>query len=82
MAWKSMRRTTSIAWDALASLKLTIVCLALLMILLVGCTLAEVRLGTYAAVGTWIRSFAVYCAIPGNAWSVPVLPGGGVVEWC
>ena len=34
----------ALAWDALTSLKLAIACLAALMVLVVGCTLAQVEL--------------------------------------
>src|SRR2546421_6904118 len=74
-----MPRTSSWIWDALASLKLTIACLALLMVLVVACTLAEVRLGTFAAVNAYIRSFFIYWNVPGTTWSIPILPGGGLV---
>lgn len=63
----------------LASLKLTITCLTLLMALVVGCTLAQVHLGIYAAVETYIRSFFVYASLPGTPWKFPVFPGGGLV---
>ena len=66
-------------WDAVTSLKLTLACLSMLMVLVVGCTLAQVRLGTLGAVDAYIRSFAVYWDIPGSLWSVPVFPGGALV---
>ncbi len=66
-------------WDVLTSLKLTIVCLAILMVLVVACTLAQVDLGTYGAVGKYIRSFVVWWEVPGSSWSVPVFPGGALV---
>jgi ResB-like family len=72
-------RISSRAWDALASLKLAIVCLVLLMVLVVACTLAQVNLGTLAAVDIYIRSFLVWWTVPGTALSIPVLPGGGLV---
>jgi len=51
-------------WHALTSLKLTLVCLALLMVLVVACTLAQVRLGTFAAVNAYVRSFLVWGQVP------------------
>src|SRR5229473_2240487 len=74
-----MPRISLRVWDALASLKLTIACLALLMVLVVACTLAEVRLGTFAAVNAYIRSFFIYWNVAGTGWSIPVFPGGGLV---
>ena len=35
--------------DALTSLKLTLICLTLLMLLVVACTLAQVEMGSFAA---------------------------------
>jgi ABC-type transport system involved in cytochrome c biogenesis permease subunit len=62
-----------------SSLKLTIACLVLLMILVVACTLAQVHLGTFGAVKVFIRSFWVTAQIPGLESRVPVFPGGGAV---
>ncbi len=66
-------------WAVLTSLKLTIVCLALLMVLVVACTLAQVELGTLGAVNAYIRSFVVWWDLPGSQLSVPILPGGALV---
>ena len=67
------------AWAALTSLKLAIACLAMLMVLVVACTLAQLRLGTVGAVNAYIRSFLVWGEVPGTRWSIPVAPGGGLV---
>ncbi len=66
-------------WDVLTSLKLTIVCLAALMVLVVACTLAQVQLGTLGAVNLYIRSFFVWYDVPGTGWSVAIMPGGALV---
>ena len=66
-------------WDAITSLKLTLVCLVLLMVLVVACTLAQANLGTFAAVNAYVRSFLVWWAVPGTAFSIPIFPGGGLV---
>ena len=66
-------------WDAVTSLKLTLVCLVLLMGLVVACTLAQVNLGTLAAVNAYVRSFLVWWAVPGTRFSIPIFPGGGLV---
>ncbi len=55
------------ALDALTSLKFTIVCLILLMVLVVACTLAQVDLGTFGAVNAYIRSLLVWCRLPGTS---------------
>ena len=65
-------------WDLLTSLKLTIVCLTLLMLLVVACTLAQVQLGTVAAVNLYMRSFLVWWQVPGTSWSIAIFPGGGL----
>lgn len=67
------------AWGLLTSLKLTIVCLALLMLLVVACTLAQVQLGTVAAVDLYMRSFLVWWQVPGTSWSIAIFPGGATV---
>jgi hypothetical protein len=64
---------------ALSSLKLTIACLAALMVLVVACTLAQVDLGTFGAVEVFMRSLLVYWQIPGSVWAVPIFPGGALV---
>lgn len=65
--------------DALSSLKLTLACLAVLMILVVACTLAQVDLGIHLAVERYIRSFLVWWAPEGSALRIPIFPGGGLV---
>ncbi|MDD5303116.1 MAG: cytochrome c biogenesis protein ResB [Elusimicrobia bacterium] len=65
--------------DGLSSLKLTLLCLALLMVLVVACTLAQVNLGIHLAVERFIRSFIVWWSPEGSALRLPVFPGGGLV---
>ena len=72
-----MNRPAKSLWDALTSLKLTIVCLAALMILVVACTLAQVRLGTLGAVNLYMRSWFFW--MPLGGWSIPIFPGGAAV---
>lgn len=57
----------------LASLELTIACLAALMVLVAACTVAQVRLGTHGAVEAYIRPFVV------RSGGVPVFPGGAAI---
>ncbi len=68
-----MNRATKSLWDAVTSLKLTIVCLAALMVLVVACTLAQVRLGTLGAVNLYMRSWFYW--MPLGPVSDPDLPG-------
>ena len=62
----------------LSSLKITLLCLALLMILVVACTLAQVNLGIHLSVERYIRSFIVWWSPEGSALRLPVFPGGGL----
>jgi hypothetical protein len=75
---KPPRTALDAAWDAVTSLKLTIVCLAALMVLVVACTLAQVQLGTYGAVQKYMRSWLVWWDIPRTVLSVPIFPGGAL----
>lgn len=63
----------------LASLQITILLLALLMGLVVACTLAQVSLGIYQAVEVYMRSFLVWWGPKGATWRIPVFPGGALV---
>ncbi len=74
-----MPRTESKLTAALSSLKLTLFCFVLLMILVVACTLAQVQLGTHLSVEKYIRSFLVWWTPEGMPFRVPVFPGGGLV---
>lgn len=64
---------------ALTSLQLTIVCLALLMMLVTAATLAQVNMGTTGAVNAYMRSWLVWWDIPNSQWMIPVFPGGATV---
>jgi len=59
-----------------ASLRLTVVCLALGMVLIFAGTLAQVPLGLYQAQNEYFRSFFVYWQPTHGGWKIPVLPGG------
>ena len=75
----TVRRISALVWDGITSLKLTIACLALLMVLVVACTLAQVSLGTLGAVNQYIRSLVVWWDVPGTEYAIPILPGGALV---
>jgi hypothetical protein len=66
-------------WDLLGSLKVTIVCLAALMVLVVGCTLAQTSMGLWGAVAVYMRSWIVWWRLPATAISLPIFPGGVLV---
>jgi hypothetical protein len=72
-----MNRTGSKLWDAVTSLKLTIGCLSALMILVVACTIAQVRLGTLGAVNLYMRSWFYW--MPLGRLSIPIFPGAALV---
>ncbi|HZR19293.1 MAG TPA: cytochrome c biogenesis protein ResB [Verrucomicrobiae bacterium] len=61
------------------SLRLTVVCLGLAILLVFLGTLAQVDLGLYKAQNEFFRSFLVYWGPKGASWRIPVLPGGYLV---
>jgi hypothetical protein len=61
------------------SLRLTVVCLALALVLVFVGTLAQVRIGLYAAQSEYFRSFFVYWTPNGTNWKIPFLPGGWLI---
>ena len=62
--------------NVISSLRLTVVCLGLAIILVFVGTFAQVRLGLYVAQEDFFRSFFVYWRPEGANWKIPVLPGG------
>ena len=60
----------------LASLRLTVVCLGLGMLLIFLGTLAQVHLGIHAVQARYFQSLLIYWSLPGASWKIPVLPGG------
>src|SRR5512138_957342 len=64
-------------WALLSSIKLTITCLALLMVLVVACTLAQVRLGTLGAVSLYMRSWFYWMDL--GPVRIPIFPAGAAV---
>lgn len=62
--------------DFISSLKLTVVCLALAMVLVIVGTVAQVKLGLWVAQEHFFRSYFVYWQPEGASWKIPVLPGG------
>ncbi|MEI6471961.1 MAG: cytochrome c biogenesis protein ResB [Holophagaceae bacterium] len=66
-------------WSLLKSFQVTIVMLALLMCLVLLCTLAQVEMGTAGAVNAYMRSFIVWGDFSLVPFRVPVFPGGALV---
>src|SRR5437016_249699 len=60
----------------LASLRLTVVCLGLGMVLVFLGTLAQVHLGIHAVQAQYFQSLFIFWSPPGASWKIPVLPGG------
>src|SRR5258708_37596248 len=60
----------------LASLRLTIVCLACCMFIVFVGTLDQVRVGVYEAQLRYFRSFFLYFSLPGSEFRIPYFPGG------
>jgi hypothetical protein len=61
------------------SLKLTVACLALGMVLVLLGTLAQRYLGLYKAQNEFFRSFFLFWGPNGATWRIPVFPGGYLV---
>ncbi len=61
------------------SLRLTVACLALGLLLVFLGTLAQVDLGLYKAQNEFFRSFVVFWGPKTATWKIPVLPGGYLV---
>jgi hypothetical protein len=72
-----MNRYEKKLWDGMTSLSLTIVCLALLMVLVIACTLAQVRLGTLGAVNLYMRSWFYWMDL--GDYRIPIFPAGATV---
>ena len=65
--------------DFFTSLRLTVTCLALGLVLVFVGTLAQVDLGLYKAQNEFFRSFIVFWGPKEGGWKIPVLPGGYLV---
>ena len=61
------------------SLRLTVVCLGLAVLLVFFGTLAQVDDGLYMAQAKWFRSFIVWWGPRGAGWRIPVFPGGYLI---
>jgi hypothetical protein len=62
-----------------SSLRLTVVCLALAMVLIFAGTFAQVEFGLYKAQNDFFRSFLIYWTPRGSSWRIPVFPGGYLI---
>jgi len=66
-------------WNFLASLRLTVVCLLLALVLVFAGTIAQVHVGLYQAQAQYFKSFLVWWSPPGAGWRIPVYPGGYLI---
>ena len=65
--------------ELLTSLKLTIVCLAAAMVLILAGTLAQVHLGVHEAQQRYFQSMFVWWPAEGAGFKIPVFPGGHLI---
>ncbi|MBU6399117.1 MAG: cytochrome c biogenesis protein ResB [Verrucomicrobia bacterium] len=61
------------------SLRLTVVCLCLAVLLVFIGTLAQVDEGLYQAQNRFFRSLLIYWSPAGSSWKIPVFPGGYLI---
>lgn len=59
-----------------ASLRLTVVTLSLALVLVFVGTIAQVKLGLYAAQQSFFSSLFIFWGPAGASWKIPVFPGG------
>jgi hypothetical protein len=71
------RKIAPLLWRGIVSIELAVVAMAILMILVFMCTIAQVKMGTYGAVEHFMRHFLVWARL-GN-FEIPVFPGGALV---
>lgn len=60
----------------LSSLRLTVICLGLGMLIVFLGTLAQVHLGIHAVQERYFQSLVIFWSPPGAGWKIPILPGG------
>src|ERR1043166_7163622 len=65
--------------DFFSSLRLTVVCLGLGLVLVFWGTLAQVEVGLFKAQNEFFRSFFIYWGPAGSTWRIPIFPGGYLV---
>jgi hypothetical protein len=61
------------------SLRLTVVCLCLAILLVFVGTLKQVHLGLYTVQSEFFRSFLIFWTPSGTTWHIPVFPGGWLI---
>jgi hypothetical protein len=61
------------------SLRLTVVCLCLAILLVFVGTLEQVHLGLYEVQARFFRSFLIFWTPSGTNWHIPIYPGGWLI---
>jgi len=64
----------------LSSLRLTVICLGLGMLLVFLGTLAQVHLGIHEAQQRYFQSFFVWWPPEGHGFRIPIFPGGHLIQ--
>ena len=64
---------------ALASLRLTVVCLATALVLVYAGTLAQVNLNPFEVQQQYFQSWLIFWSAPSGGFTMPVFPGGHLV---
>lgn len=64
-------------WRGIVSIELSVAAMAILMVLVLMCTIAQVKMGTYGAVEHFMRHFLVWARL--GDLEIPVFPGGALV---
>ncbi len=65
--------------NSLSSLRLTVGCLGLALLLVFIGTLAQVEQGLYQAQDRYFRSLLIYWSPAGADWKIPIFPGGYLI---
>ena len=66
-------------WRFFTSLRLTVACLAIGIVLVFFGTIAQVHEGLWQAQERWFKSFFIWTGPAGGGWHIPVMPGGYLV---
>ncbi len=69
------------AFSFFSSLRLTVACLCMALVLVFAGTLAQVQLGLWEAQTRYFHSFLVFWTPAGSNWKIPVWPGGYLLGW-
>src|SRR3954469_10541590 len=63
-------------WKFITSLRLTVVCLAIGILLVFFGTLAQVNEGLWNAQERWFKSFFIWWGPESAHWKIPIFPAG------